>query len=193
MTTWMINIRFEVVMVTSTKMAECWVVALCNLVEVHWHFRGTCCLHYHCVLMMEAASTSEMLITFYQTILCCNPGDSHLNNHEPVPCVCLQHPTIWLNSILKKSDEKTIKKNLILLFRSTNQLWYSHNCWSFHLFLTKTVLQHFFNHPFKFKGMSESTNPSFKYGFHYKSYWQHLPIKVFWEWNMQVATHVTLP
>jgi hypothetical protein len=28
------------------KMAVFWVVALCSLVEVYWHFRGCCCLHH---------------------------------------------------------------------------------------------------------------------------------------------------
>jgi hypothetical protein len=63
------------------KMAVFWVVALCSLVEVYGHFRGACCLHHqdddHCP-NMEAASTSEMLVNFYQTTQHNNPEDSHL-------------------------------------------------------------------------------------------------------------------
>jgi hypothetical protein len=33
-------------------------------------------------LMMETASTSEMLVIFYQTVLCNNPKDSHLQKWE---------------------------------------------------------------------------------------------------------------
>jgi hypothetical protein len=50
------------------KMAVFWIVALCSLVEVYRRFR----------VMMEAASTSEMLVNFYQTTWRCNPEDSHL-------------------------------------------------------------------------------------------------------------------
>jgi hypothetical protein len=31
-------------MAASMKMAVFWVLAPCNLAEVYWHFRGTCCL-----------------------------------------------------------------------------------------------------------------------------------------------------
>jgi hypothetical protein len=58
------------------KMAVFWVVALCNLVVVYRLFRGTCCL----TLMMEAASISEMMVNFYQTIWRYNPEGSHLND-----------------------------------------------------------------------------------------------------------------
>jgi hypothetical protein len=35
------------------------------------------------ILMMEAASTSEMLVNFYQTTQCYNPEDSHLHYQNP--------------------------------------------------------------------------------------------------------------
>jgi hypothetical protein len=62
------------------KMAIFWVVVLCSLVEVYWCFIGACCLHYQDddALMMEAASTSETLVNFYQTTWRYNPEDSHL-------------------------------------------------------------------------------------------------------------------
>jgi hypothetical protein len=48
-------------MAASVKMAVFWVVAPCSLVEVYRYFRG------NCDLMMEAASTFETLVNFYQT------------------------------------------------------------------------------------------------------------------------------
>jgi hypothetical protein len=60
------------------KMAVFWVVAPSSLVEVYQYFRSTCCLHHQGALMMEAASTSEMSVNFYQTTWCYNPADSHL-------------------------------------------------------------------------------------------------------------------
>jgi hypothetical protein len=51
-------------MAVSMKMAVFWVVAPGSLVEV--------------ALVMEAASTSETLVNFYQTTRHYNPEDSHL-------------------------------------------------------------------------------------------------------------------
>jgi hypothetical protein len=65
-------VRFEVLMVASMKMAVFWVVAPCNLLEIYWHFSKLI------ALMMESASTSEMLVNFYQTTCRNNPEDSHL-------------------------------------------------------------------------------------------------------------------
>jgi hypothetical protein len=50
----------EVLMAMSMKMAVLWVIMPCSL-----------------ALMMEAASTSETLVNFYQTTWCYNPEDSH--------------------------------------------------------------------------------------------------------------------
>jgi hypothetical protein len=67
------------------KMAVFWVVAQCSLVEVFQRFRGACCLHHQgdepllISLMMEAASTYETLVNFYQTTQCYNPEASHLH------------------------------------------------------------------------------------------------------------------
>jgi hypothetical protein len=77
----LLSAGFEVLMEASMKMAVFWVVTLCILVEVYQHFRVTCCLHHQgslITLMMEAASTSESLVNFYQTTWCYNPEDSHL-------------------------------------------------------------------------------------------------------------------
>jgi hypothetical protein len=52
-------------------MAAFWVVAPCSLVEVYRRFRSPCCLHNQSdgiliALMMDAASTSETSVNFYQ-------------------------------------------------------------------------------------------------------------------------------
>jgi hypothetical protein len=52
------------------KMTVFWVIASCFLVEV-------------IALMMEAASTSETSVNFYQTTRRNNPEDSHL---QEIPC-----------------------------------------------------------------------------------------------------------
>jgi hypothetical protein len=49
------------------KMAVFWVVVPCSLVEVCRRFRGNCWLMI--ALMMEAASSSETSVNFYQTKL----------------------------------------------------------------------------------------------------------------------------
>jgi hypothetical protein len=56
------------------KMDVFWVVVPCSLLEVYQRFIIT--------LMMEAASTSETLVNFYQTIRRHNPGDSHLHTRR---------------------------------------------------------------------------------------------------------------
>jgi hypothetical protein len=53
------QVRFQVLMAASMKMAVFWVVVMITL-------------------MMEAAGTSEMSVNFYQTTLCSNIEDSHL-------------------------------------------------------------------------------------------------------------------
>jgi hypothetical protein len=47
------------------KMAVFWVVMPCSLVEVYQRFRAM-------ILMIEAVSTSETLVNFYQTTRCCS-------------------------------------------------------------------------------------------------------------------------
>jgi hypothetical protein len=60
-------------MAASMKMAVFWIIAPCSLVEVY-HRQGD-----DGRLMMEAASTSEMSVNFYQTARRNNPEDSHLH------------------------------------------------------------------------------------------------------------------
>jgi hypothetical protein len=54
------------------KMAVFWDVVLCSVVELLYVSEVT-------ALMMEAASTSETLVNFYQATWCYNPEDSHLH------------------------------------------------------------------------------------------------------------------
>jgi hypothetical protein len=86
------SVGFEVLMAASMKMAIFWVAGPCSLVEVYLRFRGTSCLHHQgsekvsesdllIALMMEAASTSEMLVNFYQTTQHYNPEGSHLHSN----------------------------------------------------------------------------------------------------------------
>jgi hypothetical protein len=58
------------------KTAVFWAVTPCSLVEVYQHFRAII------ALMMEALSTSETLLNFYQTTLRYNPKDSHLHTRH---------------------------------------------------------------------------------------------------------------
>jgi hypothetical protein len=59
-------------------MAVFWVVAPCSLVEVYENFIGPCCLHHYGTVLIEAASTSETLVNFYQTTRRYNPEDIYL-------------------------------------------------------------------------------------------------------------------
>jgi hypothetical protein len=63
-------------MAASIKMAVFWVVVPCRLVEVY----DILVMHAASIIraMMEAASTSETLLNFYQTTRRNNPEDSHL-------------------------------------------------------------------------------------------------------------------
>jgi hypothetical protein len=54
-------------------------VAPCSLVEVYRRFRGTA---FIIRAMMEAASTSETSVCFYQTTRSNNPDDSHLHTRR---------------------------------------------------------------------------------------------------------------
>jgi hypothetical protein len=59
-----------------------WVVAQFSLAEVYRRFRGVCCLHHQVDNMMQAASTSETLVNFYQTTRRNNPEDCHLHTRR---------------------------------------------------------------------------------------------------------------
>jgi hypothetical protein len=57
------------------KMAVIWVVAPRRVVEVYQSFRGT---RYVIALVMEASSTPETSVKFYQTTRRYNREESHL-------------------------------------------------------------------------------------------------------------------
>jgi hypothetical protein len=61
-------VRFEVLMMMSMQMAVFWSVALCSVVDIDRLI----------TLMMEAVSSSEMLVNIYQATWCNIPEDSHL-------------------------------------------------------------------------------------------------------------------
>jgi hypothetical protein len=73
------QVRFRVLTAASMKMTVFWDVATCSLVEVYRRFRGAYC---DIALMMEAESTSETSVNFYQTTRRNNPEDSHLHTHR---------------------------------------------------------------------------------------------------------------
>jgi hypothetical protein len=98
-------------------MAVFWVVAPCNVVEVYQRFRGLCCLHHHplIALMVEAASTSETLVNFYQTTRNYNPEDSHLPSviyHLMYKKKSLWgHPFIMISRDILTTVEKVYDRN----------------------------------------------------------------------------------
>jgi hypothetical protein len=69
----MILVRFQVLMEMSMKMAVLWDVVPCSPV-------------YMCDdMMMEAVSSSEMLVNTYQTTQCNIPEDSHIHKMILLP------------------------------------------------------------------------------------------------------------
>jgi hypothetical protein len=93
------------------------VVALCSLVEVYQCFRGACCLHHQgdeFAMMIEATSTSETSVNFYQTTWPNNPENSHLrtHHHENLRFHLLQAGSQKLN----REQNLSLVRYLILLF-----------------------------------------------------------------------------
>jgi hypothetical protein len=80
---------YRVLIAVNVKTTAFWDTASCNLEEVHRHFRGAYCLHHQgdqvsiiIALMMEAVSTSEMLVNFYETGWCNIPEGCLHCHHE---------------------------------------------------------------------------------------------------------------
>jgi hypothetical protein len=74
----------------------------CSFVEDDWCFRGAYCLHHQGSLMIEAVSTSEMSVSFYESAWHNIPEDCHLHtcHHEKlksqlcfflIPDISFQH------------------------------------------------------------------------------------------------------
>jgi hypothetical protein len=62
--------------------AVSWVMTLCCLVGGYQSFAGTQCLHPQGIsLKMEAACSSKMVASTYQTTRCHNPEDCIMNLH----------------------------------------------------------------------------------------------------------------
>jgi hypothetical protein len=62
-------------------------VAPCSLVDNDRHFRGASCLivRVRVTLMMEAVSSSEILVIIYQTTRCDIPEDTHRRCEDVKP------------------------------------------------------------------------------------------------------------
>jgi hypothetical protein len=69
------------------------VLTTANIRWPSWVWSGyVASINREIALMMEAASTSEMLINFYQTTWHYNPHDSHLQKaYRPMPFTTSQH------------------------------------------------------------------------------------------------------
>jgi hypothetical protein len=77
------SVRYQVLTAASMKTTVCCDVAPCSLIEVyHRRLRGACCLHHQdlmiIALIMEARSTSDTSVNFYQTTRRYTPEDGHL-------------------------------------------------------------------------------------------------------------------
>jgi hypothetical protein len=67
-----IFVRLQVLMVLRMKLSVFWDITPCSLVGTDRRFGGAYCLHHKGIhfiiaIMMETASTSETLVSFYQT------------------------------------------------------------------------------------------------------------------------------
>jgi hypothetical protein len=57
---------------------------LCSMVGVHWHFRGTCCLHFHAssAQKVETVCSCKTSVFFCQMTWCYNLEDHTLYSHH---------------------------------------------------------------------------------------------------------------
>jgi hypothetical protein len=75
------------------KITVFWDVAPCSLKNVYRRFRGACCFHHEeflarglfIALMMEAESTTETSVKFYQTTWLNIPEDSDRQTENYLP------------------------------------------------------------------------------------------------------------
>jgi hypothetical protein len=59
-----------------------WVVTPCSVVVEYQRFRDTCCVYLHFTLKMEAALSSETMVSYYNTTWRHNPEDLDLKHHR---------------------------------------------------------------------------------------------------------------
>jgi len=64
------------------KVVIFWVVTPCSIVVGYRCFRGLCALHLHFTLKIDAAWTSETVVSYHNTIRRHNPEDLDLKHHR---------------------------------------------------------------------------------------------------------------
>jgi hypothetical protein len=101
------TVRFHIVMAAGMNMTVFWDVALCCVVDVYWCFGDAYCLHHQCDLMMEAACTFEVSVSFYQTAQCHVPDDGHLQDAWNL------HFSIYVGTWTKTRNEASRSKHQI--------------------------------------------------------------------------------
>jgi hypothetical protein len=73
------NVRLELLTVSTVKISVFWDVDPCSLIDCDQHFRGTCCLHLEdrsSALKMEVAGLFKMLVMIHQATQHDIPEDS---------------------------------------------------------------------------------------------------------------------
>jgi hypothetical protein len=77
------------------KITVFWVLVQCSMEEIYQSFRGICCVNSP---TMEAASTSETLVNFYQTTWRWNPEDIRLRP-EAICALLSFYRLRWLSDL----------------------------------------------------------------------------------------------
>jgi len=75
--------RCRVFIAVKIQVKVFWVVMPCDVMVGYQCFRGHCC---HFNLKMEAAQTSENLVSCHNNTQCCNPEDLNLNLLHSTGC-----------------------------------------------------------------------------------------------------------
>jgi len=70
---------FDLFSAMNVQIAVSWVVTLCSVVVGYQHYEGPYCLHLHFTLKIEAAWSSETLVSCHVTACHHNPEDHDLN------------------------------------------------------------------------------------------------------------------
>jgi hypothetical protein len=97
--------RFQVLTAASMKIAVFWGIVPCSLVEIGRHFVHSHCLHHQgddsYALMMEAVSTSQTSVNFYETtwrnISHSQPWEPEISQEESRCDLC---PNIFLKNCI---------------------------------------------------------------------------------------------